>query len=662
MKTHDNQKPFQCTVCNRGYNTAAALTSHMQNHKKQIALTGSPTLTYSSRYSPRSTGSASSATSLTPKRRPESVGNSAKSPLDFMNFPKSSNPLTCLYCTKSDFTSLDQLHSHIQAMHGGLMKTELSPLPAITSPSFGITCEFCTIKCPTVQTLLSHVRSTHLDKINVSPNSYLEQFKAAYNYSPRLRVQNGQDEVNKIKAEDKSPQSVTTPTPTPTPNVKIEGNETEEEQTSPTDLSQPRSKKQKLDESTNSSDARSPSMAPGTFLCNQCTAALPDFDSFRAHLKSHLEIGHAPLCCQTCGMTFSDQGEYETHIVSHFLITSSEFACAGLCNKSYSKPDELQKHLFDLHCQMLFKCSLCAEVFDTKVAIQVHFAVAHSNEQKIFRCSSCSETFKVEREFRQHIRTRHLSNGAVQCVFCHMVCTSELEMHFHLASHAKQFKCPACPESFHVEFLLDRHIQTHHSQKEVGFQGEQKSPINNNTLDYHHPYSAQLAKNPLYGFSPKFYNPLQVDTINVKHTNHLFQGLYDSMAKSQRFLHDAQKNYLSPNKINMPPFNAPRNFSPENGPRSSDLYSPGAKSGLFSPAIGRFMANNSDNLKPPPPPPPRPAETKMFSCGICERNDFSTENEAHTHRKISHNLKTGVSLRCAYCNGDFRSRYVIFLN
>jgi len=34
MKTHDNQKPFQCTVCNRGYNTAAALTSHMQNHKK----------------------------------------------------------------------------------------------------------------------------------------------------------------------------------------------------------------------------------------------------------------------------------------------------------------------------------------------------------------------------------------------------------------------------------------------------------------------------------------------------------------------------------------------------------------------------------------------------------------------------------------------------
>lgn len=37
MKTHDNQKPFQCTVCNRGYSTAAALTSHMQNHHKRAA-------------------------------------------------------------------------------------------------------------------------------------------------------------------------------------------------------------------------------------------------------------------------------------------------------------------------------------------------------------------------------------------------------------------------------------------------------------------------------------------------------------------------------------------------------------------------------------------------------------------------------------------------
>lgn len=37
MKTHDNSKPFRCLICNRGYNTAAALTSHQQSHSKQVA-------------------------------------------------------------------------------------------------------------------------------------------------------------------------------------------------------------------------------------------------------------------------------------------------------------------------------------------------------------------------------------------------------------------------------------------------------------------------------------------------------------------------------------------------------------------------------------------------------------------------------------------------
>lgn len=270
-------------------------------------------------------------------------------------------------------------------------------------------------------------------------------------------------------------------------------------------------------------------------------------------------------------------------------------------------------------------------------------------------------------------------NSSSKCISC--IFWERIFENLYLCS-----RCPACPESFHVEFLLDRHMQTHHSHKELNFHAtDQKSPINNNTLDYHHPYSTATAaaaaaaaaalnkSGPLYGF-PKFYNPLQAADA-LKHPSHLFQGLYDSMAKSQRFLHDAQKSYLSPNKINIPPFNVGRNFSPENGPRG-DLYSPGSGSGagaksnagptassLFPPNIGRYMAGNNETIKESgssgggrSAAATPTTETKMFSCGICERNDFSTESEAHTHRKISHNLKTGVSLRCAYCNGDFRSR------
>lgn len=397
MKTHDNQKPFQCTVCNRGYNTAAALTSHMQNHKKQIALTGSPTLTYSSRYSPRSTGSAGSSVASgaappppqLPKRRPESAGNSIKSPsTPFINFPKSSNSLTCLYCTKSDFSSLDQLHSHIQSMHGGLLKNHIS-----SSSSLHVICEFCTLKFSSVQVLVNHIRATHTDKLVnavATTTTKMERPRTPLSCSPRLRAQNGQDELmnGSLKQEQNSK----------SPIIKEELNDTNEQST-PTDLSQPKTKKIKSDESETTSSAAAASAA---FLCNQCTAAFPDFESFRTHLKSHLqqESTTQSLVCQTCGVVIDDQNEYEVHIASHFFSAFSEYACSGQCRKTFRTSEDLQKHLLDTHTQSMHKCTLCAEIFDSIVAIQMHFAVAHSNELKMYRCSSCSDTFAHEKDFR----------------------------------------------------------------------------------------------------------------------------------------------------------------------------------------------------------------------------------------------------------------------
>lgn len=554
MKTHDNQKPFQCTICNRGYNTAAALTSHMQNHKKQAALTGSPTLTYS----PRSINSVSSNGSLTNhnhlKRKYSSTietNNSQRNQhtnhlpmqyqpqplqhsqlhhqqqLDYINYIKLSSKnnqnlknnqnnlnnglLSCIYCTKADFSSMDQLTTHINSMHNNVLRQSgeyrasrthssssslsspvhsgnLSLIPAIPPPNELknahlqlFSCEFCTMKFPTIPIMFHHLKQIHSDRIQ-SPNSYLEQFnknlmntydmRSSYfsnttSYDIRKQTTDERSVKDSIKLETRSPVKDKI-----SPKSKEDGrmiekikeeneidvqhdvesprtDENLEEQDSPTDLSQPKSKKLKGDshfsekpQSVNNNDENKMSLerTPGAFLCNQCNAALPDFESFRTHLKTHLDQGASTFLCQHCGITFNDQLEYERHVVSHFLVTNSEFVCSHNCNKSFQKAEDLQKHLFDLHSQTLYKCSICTEIFDTKVAIQVHFAVTHANEVKIYRCSACSDVFRSEREFRHHIRTRHLTPGAVQCVFCRVICSSELEMHFHLAAHARQFR------------------------------------------------------------------------------------------------------------------------------------------------------------------------------------------------------------------------------
>lgn len=116
-------------------------------------------------------------------------------------------------------------------------------------------------------------------------------------------------------------------------------------------------------------------LSPSTLLCNQCDAALPDFEAFRAHLKGHLEEGgdlrnSSPVPCLQCGASFADAAASERHLTAHYLAVSCEYSCHS-CARSFPTPDDLQKHLLDMHAHHLYRCSLCKEIFDSKVAIQV---------------------------------------------------------------------------------------------------------------------------------------------------------------------------------------------------------------------------------------------------------------------------------------------------
>jgi zinc finger protein 423 len=365
-------------------------------------------LNFSFPLSPRSISSNSSVASLSNKRK---YGNSLdpnfnhKPSFDYINYARSPSTgvLSCIYCTKSDFASIDQLHVHVQAMHGGLLRGE-GLADARYSPNVPITCEFCTMKCPSLQILFHHLKATHMDRIG-SPNSYLEQFSRHLRTTSETKSPLA-GEVVKTEARGETPKQngKNSMSPAGVENIKLEKSDSEE-QTTPTDLSQPKEKRMKVeavgeDPKSGPAEPSKPPAQPDQFLCNQCNAALPDFESFRNHLRSHLDQPSTSFLCQHCAVSFTDPVEYERHVITHFLVTSSEFACTNTCNKAFGKPDDLQKHLFELHSVSLYKCNICAEVFDTKVAIKVHFAVAHSNEVKLFRCSACSDTFRSERDFR----------------------------------------------------------------------------------------------------------------------------------------------------------------------------------------------------------------------------------------------------------------------
>lgn len=396
-----------------------------------------------------------------------------------------------------------------------------------------------------------------------------------------------------------------------------------------------------------------------TLHCSQCNAVLPNFDLFRDHLKAHLARGDLKnFVCFHCGMTFINQNEYEFHFSSHFLINTTEYNCTFGCNKSFDNTDALQKHLFEFHAQNVWKCGICSELFESKVGIQIHMAMAHSTKEKSFRCSACMEVFETDTDFKNHVRSQHslmFSVPSLQCSLCRTICSSELEMHFHLATHARQYRCSLCPEAFHVKFLLDRHMQTHHcvSEKDPLPMPYKMDSINNNMFDYNYASfnassgnSSSNAKK-IYPFASSFgpsklFNPLHIQTSatvpSLKITPPLYE-LYDNIGKS--FYGDiaANKHLMNLYKAEY----ASKLFSRTNPlvllpPNSSESH------------ISSINEREREYFEK------KSASDTHYVCSICDRNDFHSEAEMQTHQKNVHNNKTGVSLRCAYCNDNFRSR------
>ncbi|XP_051170753.1 zinc finger protein 423 homolog isoform X2 [Leptopilina boulardi] len=521
MKTHDTQKPFQCTSCSRGYNTAAALTSHMQSHKRHQNTQGSK---LEMDFGRRSVSSHSTASPPIPNSPSPNLNltlnhKSIKSQASASTTPiLSPLKLTCMYCTRDSFTSMQQLQLHVHTMHQAILSGEnLMPSPGQTAElsnhqkidrnrevifyakkfpddrnslqekdlyESSLTCGQCTMKFASPNLLREHLISIHrvdgLGSLMICPLCGIPCSSAAA-YAEHYVLHHCEDRRLSEAREYGDP--------------KLNGSY---------DIKQTRAKIAKDFEPadlTNKNLKPNENYSAGTLLCGQCGAALKDFESFREHLARHLKADQKNETprnqCPKCEANFSDREEMMVHLTKHFLgQVTKEYAC-NACKKLYPHPDLLQRHLLDSHAHHLYRCALCRDTFDSRVAIQVHFAVKHSQECRIYRCNVCSinnenspgnapvenmNFFRSEAEMANHVRTVHAPPSHVnesplprspastpgitnRCVFCGICCNSDLDLQLHMASHSTNlYRCPICREGFAVEFLLDRHIaQVHHS-------------------------------------------------------------------------------------------------------------------------------------------------------------------------------------------------------
>ncbi|KAL8559761.1 hypothetical protein ACOMHN_002294 [Nucella lapillus] len=484
----DHAALLKCPMCPLDFADTVSLCHHLMTHTLTLTSDLDPaTLIRGSKdafetTSPKKEGSSRSHT---PKR---SASVADLSPGGSRLPPKTPQALVCPYCLSDSFDSLEVLELHMQSMHS-VKSNEIytcnycnAPYPNLYSlhdhmnvvhrnhPGIGIKypCSLCNNQFPSIEALAKHKSLSH---------SYPDTNQGAH-HSGIDSAFCGQCTLTFPSARQLEEHMVTIHGATGAVMEKKtgktrgrkplnKGNKENKQSATRTKSRQASYPASVMDSSSASSSARAMASTADSITCDECNATFHELGNFQAHMKLHLDAALAKFTCKKCGQQLGSQEQLEAHLSLHYLCLATEYGCTS-CVKLFSKPDELQKHLMDIHAHHLYRCALCKEIFDSKVNIQVHFAIKHSNECKLFKCTQCPNIFRSEMEWQVHVRVNHLHLAKpYRCLFCAESFTSEMELQCHLTTHSKPFRCPMCEQAFHIEYLLDQHMQTEHADSDT---------------------------------------------------------------------------------------------------------------------------------------------------------------------------------------------------
>lgn len=153
-----------------------------------------------------------------------------------------------------------------------------------------------------------------------------------------------------------------------------------------------------------------------------------------------------------------------------------ERATCNQCDKSYSSPNNLLKHMKSMHNDGEFiECDQCKLKFTCESNLDKHTLKFHagifSKTDKLVECPKCHKNVHKYYLRRHFLKCGQAEEGKMECDKCFKLFKDPEAFKYHkryghhiirdLSTMLKPFKCPLCGRDFGSKSGLDRHVYQH---------------------------------------------------------------------------------------------------------------------------------------------------------------------------------------------------------